>query len=140
MTTNQHNILFLLLFFGCIYLILTLNPPSRNFIPIIWGFLGFVLYWFLFFNTWLGLSRKLIDEHRSELKDLNISYHDNSFKKTVDMFALFQKRKKIEDLSADLKISFSYYQTYFRLAIIGFIVTAILGVYVVFINGLLLVD
>jgi hypothetical protein len=79
----------------------------------------------------MALSRKLIDEHRSELKRLDIRFRDNKLKKTVDMLGLFQNRKEIENISVDLKTRLSYYRTYFQLAVIAFIFTAILGVSIV---------
>jgi hypothetical protein len=128
MTEKQHNIFFLTLLVVCVLLTLTLNPPTRNYIPVVWGLLGFGLHGFWFWNTWMNLSKKLITEHRSELRDLKVSFNDNQFKQTVDMFALFQDRKRIENISDDIKTRLSYYQTYFRLTLIAFPMFAVLGI------------
>lgn len=128
MTEKQHNIFFLTLLVVCVLLTLTLNPPTRNYIPVVWGLLGFGLHGFWFWNTWMNLSKKLITEHKSELRDLKVSFHDNQFKQTVDMFALFQDRKKIENISDDIKTRLSYYRTYFRLTLIAFPMFAVLGI------------
>ena len=128
MTTKLHNIFFTVLLLGCIVLTLRLDPPIRNYIPIVWGLMGFGLHWVLFIKTWLGLSRILIDENKTELAGLNIGYHDNGFKKTVDIVALLQDRKKIEAISTDIKIRLSYYRTFFRLAIIAFPMFAVLAI------------
>ena len=76
----------------------------------------------------MDLSRKLIDEHKTDLNELKISYHDNKFKKTVDMFALFQDKKKIESISTDIKSRLSFYRTFFRLTAIAFPMFVILGI------------
>jgi|GEM_PF-2155954 len=128
MTEKQHNIFFLTLLVVCVLLTLTLNPPTRNYIPVVWGLLGFGLHGFWFWNTWINLSKKLITEHKSELRDLKVSFNDNQFKQTVDMFALFQDRKKIENISDDIKTRLSYYRTYFRLTLIAFPMFAVLGI------------
>ena len=128
MTEKQHNIFFLTLLVVCVLLTLTLSPPIRNYIPVVWGLLGFGLHGFWFWNTWMNLSKKLINEHKSDLKELKISFHDNQFKQTVDMFALFQDRKKIENLSDDLKTRLSFYRTYFRLTLIAFPMFVALGI------------
>ena len=128
MTEKQHNIFFLTLLVVCVLLTLTLSPPTRNYIPVVWGLLGFGLHGFWFLTTWMNLSRKLIVEYKAELKDLKISFHDNQFKQTVDMFALFQDREKIENLSEDIKTKLSFYRTYFRLTLIAFPMFAVLGI------------
>jgi hypothetical protein len=128
MTEKQHNIFFLTLLVVCVLLTLTLNPPTRNYIPVVWGLLGFGLHGFWFWNTWMKLSKKLISEHKSELRDIKVSFSVNQFKQTVDMFALFQDRKKIENISDDIKIKLSYYRTYFRLTLIAFLMFAVLGI------------
>lgn len=128
MTEKQHNLFFLILLVGCVLLTLTLSSPTRNYIPVVWGLLGFGLHGFWFWSTWKDLSKKLINEHSSDLKELKISYHDNQFKKTVDMFALFHDRQKIESLSDDLKARLSFYRTYFRLTVIAFPMLAVLGI------------
>jgi len=109
-------------------MIFTLSPPTRNYIPIVWGLLGFGLHGFWFWNTWVNLSKKLIVEHKAELKDLKINFYDNQFKQTVDMFALFQDRERIENISEDIKTRLSFYRTYFRLTLIAFLMFAVLGI------------
>lgn len=76
----------------------------------------------------MNLSKKLIVEHKSDLKELKISFHDNQFKQTVDMFALFQDWKEIEKISDDVKVRLSFYRTYFRLTLIAFPMFAVLGI------------
>lgn len=128
MTEKQHNIFFLTLLVVCVLLTLTLSPPTRNYIPVIWGLLGFGLHSFWFWTTWMNLSKKLIVEHKSDLKKLKISFYDNQFKQTVDMFALFQDRKNIENISDDIKTRLSFYRTYFRLTLIAFPMFSVLGI------------
>ena len=128
MTEKQHNLFFLTLLVGCVLLTLTLNPPIRNYTPVVWGLLGFGLHGFWLLNTYMKLSEKLINEHKSTLNELQIGFHDNKFKKTVDMFALFYDSQRIEVLTDDIKTRLSYYRTYFRLTLIAFPTFAILGV------------
>ena len=128
MTEKQHKILFLTLLGICVILTLTLSPPTRNYIPVVWGLLGFGLHCFWFWVTWMDLSKKLIVEHKAELKDLKINFYDNQFKQTVDMFALFQDRERIENISEDIKTRLSFYRTYFRLTLIAFPMFAVLGI------------
>ena len=128
MTEKQHNLFFLTLLVGCVLLTLTLNPPIRNYTPVVWGLLGFGLHGFWLLNTYIKLSEKLINEHKSDLNELKIGFHDNQFKKTVDMLALFHDRQKIETLSDDIKTRLSYCRTYFRLTLIAFPMFAVLGV------------
>lgn len=99
----------MILLVGCVFLTFTLSPPTRNYIPIVWGLLGFGLHGFWFWATWMNLSKKLIVEHKPDLKELKISFHDNQFKQTVDMFALFQDWKEIEKISDDVKVRLSFY-------------------------------
>ena len=79
----------------------------------------------------MDLSKKLITEHKCDLIELKIGFQDNQYKKTVEMLTIFYNKQKIGDLSADLKISLSSYQTYFRLTIIAFPVLAIFGIWTV---------
>lgn len=127
MTEKQHNIFFLTVLFSCVLLIVVLSPPTRNYIPIIWALLGFGLHLFWFSNTWRKLSRKLIDEHKTDLESLKISFHDKPYRKAVDIFTLFRERKKIESLSDDIKTRLSYFRTYFRLMLIAFLMFGVLG-------------
>lgn len=128
MTEKQHKTYFLIFLISCALLILILDAPIRNYIPIIWGILGFGLYGYLFWKTWLDLSRKLITENKSELKEMKISFYDNQYKKAVDMFALFQEKQKIESISEDIKTRLSYYITFFRLTLIAFLMFVSLGI------------
>lgn len=128
MTETQHNIFFAALLVACVILILTLNPAARNYIPVVWGLLGFGLYGFLYWNSWMRLSKLLLNQHKSELQALKISYHDNQFKQTVDMMALLQDRKKIETISDELKTKLSFCRTYFKLTLIAFLMVIVLGI------------
>lgn len=105
-----------------------MNSTVRNYIPLVWGELGFGLYGFMFWKTWINISRKLINEYKTDLNELKINYHDNQFKKTVDMFALFQERKKVELISSDLKLELSFFRKYFWLTLIAFLMFAVLGI------------
>ena len=127
MTERQHKIFFLTLLLGCLVLTLTLDAPTRNYVPVIWTVLGFGLHGFWTWSTWIELSKRLIIQHQNKLDELRISYIDNRFKTTVNMFSLLQKRKRIENISSDIKMRLSFFRTYLRLTIIAFLVTAILG-------------
>jgi hypothetical protein len=127
MTERQHNISFIIFLIGCIGLILTLDAPTRNYIPVVWGILGFGLHGFWTWKTWIDLSKLLIVEHQDKLDELNISFIDNRFKTTVDIFALLKDLKKIEKISADIKTRLSFFRTYIRLTAIAFPMFAILG-------------
>ena len=127
MTVRQHKIFFSTLLITCTILTLTLDAPTRNYVPVIWGILGFGLHGFWTWSSWINLSKQLIVQHHDKLDELRISYIDNRFKTTVDMFALFQERKKIEDISTDIKLRLSFFRTYFRLTAIAFPMVALLG-------------
>tara|TARA_R110002050_G_scaffold45957_3_gene108368 strand:+ start:4111 stop:4521 length:411 start_codon:yes stop_codon:yes gene_type:complete len=128
MTEGQHKIFFSTLLIACTILTLTLDAPTRNYVPVIWAILGFGLHGYWTWSTWINLSKQLIVNHQDKLDELKISYIDNRFKTTVDMFALFQERKKIETVSNDIKTRLSYFRTYFWLTLIAFPMVAILGV------------
>jgi len=128
MTEIQHKIFFLTLLLGCSVLTLTLDAPTRNYVPVIWAVLGFGLHGYWTWSSWINLSKQLIVNHRDKLDELRISYIDNRFKTTVDMFALLQERKKIETISSDIQTRLSFFRTYFRLTLIAFPMVAILGV------------
>lgn len=74
------------------------------------------------------MSKKLIVDHKTYLDKMKINYHDSKFKTTVDMFALFKNQQKIEELSDNIKSQLSFYQTYFRLTLIAFLMFAVLGI------------
>lgn len=106
----------------------TIEPPTQNYIPVVWGLIGFGLYGFLFWKTWIELSRILINQHKDKLIEMRIAYHDNRFKKTVDMYDLLHDRNNIGQISSDVKSRLSYYTTFFRLTAIAFPVFVVLGI------------
>ena len=128
MTKTKHNLFFAIFLFTCFVLIFSLEAPTRNYIPVIWGTLGFGLYGFLLFRTWMSLNKKLINEHKADLIRLNIKVYDNQFSKTIDGFAFLRNRKQIAEISGDIKLMLSYYWTFFRLTMLAFIMFAILGI------------
>ncbi|MEM6265335.1 MAG: hypothetical protein AAGI38_22730 [Bacteroidota bacterium] len=128
MNEEQHTILFWILAIGCLLLILLLNVPLRNYVPVIWGLLGVGFHSLLFMKTWMGLSRQLIEGYKGNLKELNIRYQDDQFRKTVDMFALFQEKQTLEKLSRDIGVQLSFFRTYFQLTLIAFSINIVLGI------------
>ena len=127
MTQRQHKVFFSAVLIICTILILTLDAPTRNYVPVIWALLGFGLHGYWTWSTWINLSNQLIVYHQDKLDELRISYIDNRFKTTVDVFALLQEREKIENISTDIKWRLSFFITYFRLTAIAFPMVALLG-------------
>jgi len=134
MTEKQHNILFTTILMVCVVLIFVLKAPYRNFIPIVWGGIGFALYSILMLMTWINLSKILINEHKDELLKMRIRFYDSRLNMSVDMVSLFKNKRKIIGISDEIKIKLSYFQTFLRLSIIAFIMFAVLGVLTVVIT------
>ncbi len=120
MAKKRQDVLFLALLGICVLLIFIVAAPARNYIPIIWGFLGFGVHSVLFIKTSWDLSAFLIDDHSRELERLKISYHKSRFKKEVNLFDLFQEREKIELISPQVKSQLSLFRHRFKLAAISF--------------------
>jgi len=131
MTENQHKTYFLILFIGCIISILIFEPPMRNYVPVVWGLIGFGLHGFLFWKTWIDLSSLLIDQYQDRLDQNSVSYQVTQFKKTVNMMDLFFKRKALDSISADIKNRLSYYRTYFQLTLLAFLMFPVMGILMV---------
>lgn len=126
-TEKQHNTYFFFLLIGCIVLTLTLKPPARNYIPVVWGILGYGLHAILLWQTWMALSRVLIDEHKAELKALKVTYYEYRFSKAVEPFSLMKVRHELESIAPDIGPRISYARTYFRLTLIAFPTFALLS-------------
>ncbi len=128
MTEKQHNIFFTTILIVCVFLIFVLEPPYRNFIPIVWGIIGFVLYSILLLMTWISLSKTLINGHKDDLLKLKIRFYDSRLNTSVDMVSLLKNRSKIVEISKVIKAKLSSFQTYLRLSMIAFIMFAVLGI------------
>lgn len=127
MTERQHTTLFVISLTGCLVMTLTFEMPIRNYVPVVWAIFGFGLHGFWAFKAWVNLSKQLVFQHQDQLDQMKIRYISSQFKTTVDMFALLKQRKKIENISTDIKIRLSFFRTFFRLTVIAFLMFGILG-------------
>ena len=131
LSPKQHNILFLILLLACLIAIFVLPAPARNYVPVVWAFIGFALHVVLAQISFLKLNSILLNKHMDFIKEKKISYFDYAFRKSIDLFALFSRRKEIESISGEIKDKLSHCLTLFRLALIAFFVTAIFGFLIV---------
>ena len=131
MSEKQHVTCFLILLIGCVISMVIFEPPTRSYVPFVWGLIGFGLHGFLFWKTWIDLSSLLILKYQDRLDQDSVSYQVTQFKKTVNMFDLFLKRKALEPISADIKNRLSYYRTFFRLTLVAFLMFPVMGVLMV---------
>ncbi len=130
MSPRQHIILFIVTLIGC-WVAVFIIQPERVYIPIAWGLYGVLFYGILTIRLWLKLSKRLINDHKEELKKWKIRFTANRFKKTIDMITLIKKRKQLATLSSSIQELFHSFQVFASLYLIGFIMFGALGIAVV---------
>lgn len=128
MTRRQHIFFFVAGFTICLVLILILDPPNRNFIPIVWVFLGFVLYGYLLFKAWARLCFDLITNHWSQLDQLGIRYNRSvPWVKSISLLSVLGNQKELKENSEAIGHQIALVRLYFHFTWIGFVTFAMLG-------------
>jgi len=132
MTRRQHQILFLILLLVCLIAIFVFPEPIRNFIPVIWGFIGFGFHALLFTLSCLMFNSILFDKHMDFIHEKKIDYYEHPFiGKSIHIIDIFFRRKELESISKEIKVKLSHCLTLLRLTLIAFFITAIFGFLIV---------
>ena len=132
MTRRQHQILFLILLLVCLIAIFVFPEPIRNFIPVIWGFIGFGFHALLFTLSCLMFNSILFDKHIDFIQEKKIDYYKHPFiGKSIHIIDIFFRRKELESISEEIKVKLLHCLTLFRLTLIAFFITAIFGFLIV---------
>ena len=127
MNSLYYFIFYFLVLLSCVVTLAKGDPSLTNYVPVVWGLIGFGLTGLLYNISWLTLSKKLIDDHEGELKEKGICYTNNGFKKTVYMFDILGSKSEIGSISDEIKSRVSNFETYFILMTSAF---ALMIVYV----------
>lgn len=134
MSKNQHTFQFIGLIVLCLVLILTMEAPNRNLVPVLWGLIGFTQNGYRFWRTWMQLSDDLVENHSSKLRTERIPNRRTKIAKVVDIRSLLSKEKELTAYSSELGKQIGLIRLYLHLLGIAFVVFGLFSILVVFLS------
>jgi len=115
-------------FISSLVLILLLGKSIRNYIPIIFGAVGFVRFAMLSWNKYYFLSERLVEKFKPLLIQYGIHYRQRGKMYSVNIFDLIGERKKMISSEKSLKNDLNEFNILINLTLISFFGIILLGI------------
>ena len=128
MTHKNQSILFATIAIICEIIIVKINSPLRNFVPVIWAGYGFVFHAVLFFIYWMQTNKQLITNYKDLLNNLHISVYKMGYKERIDMLVLLTHKELASSVDNETKAGLKSIKFYLRLVYISFVVIILLAI------------
>jgi len=136
-TRTHSDVIFIFVAFTCIIAILKLQPPLRNYVPILWVLYGFVLNGSLYIFYFLKINKRLTGEYSELLKQLHIGtyyYHGNNSKKVISTFTLMRNKFLKDSVDDEIRNWLQKLKLNFIFTIVGFVLFGLFGILTVMVS------